>query len=101
VSEKNEKTAWNLEAVYDSEIAPLMAQIIQICQRVDMPMVASFAYENDVGGRGLGLCTTQLGSFQPEQIRRAGTALRSNGGPPPMKLTTERADGSKIITVIV
>jgi len=101
VSERNEKSAWNLEDVYDSEISPLMGKIIEICKRVDMPMIASFVYENDVGGHGFGFCTTQLGSFQPEQIRKAGTALRSDGGSPPLRLTTEHADGSKTMTVIV
>jgi len=35
---------FDLETVYDEEIAPLMEKIIAICQRVDMPMIASFAY---------------------------------------------------------
>lgn len=34
----------DLEAVYDLEISPLMAQIIQICKRVGMPVLASFQY---------------------------------------------------------
>ena len=38
------ETEFDLEAVYDNEIAPLMKEIIAICQRVDMPMVAFFAY---------------------------------------------------------
>lgn len=35
------------EKVYDTEIAPLMTQIIEICKRVDMPFIASFAYAYD------------------------------------------------------
>ena len=35
---------FDLETVYDQEIAPLVTEIIAICQRVDMPMIASFAY---------------------------------------------------------
>lgn len=33
----------NKEAVYDAEISPLMAQIIAICQRAGISMLASFA----------------------------------------------------------
>ena len=74
-TKKSKDTPWHLEGVYDNEIAPLMQQIIDICKREDMPMIASFAYENDVGGEGIGFATTQLGSFQPDQIREAGHAL--------------------------
>lgn len=30
------------EEIYDNEIAPLMKQIIEICKREDLPMVAQF-----------------------------------------------------------
>ena len=48
------ETKFDLEAVYDNEIAPLMEKIIAICQRVDMPMVSSFAYATG------STCTTAL-----------------------------------------
>lgn len=35
---------FDLEAVYDTEIAPLMTQIIEICKKHGMPMLASFCY---------------------------------------------------------
>jgi hypothetical protein len=38
---------YDLESVYDDEIAPLMTEIIAISKRVGMPMFASFAYRND------------------------------------------------------
>lgn len=38
---------YDLESVYDAEIAPLMAQIAAICKQHGMPMIASFAYAND------------------------------------------------------
>lgn len=38
---------YDLEQVYDDEISPLMAQIIEICKRENMPMVASFQYARD------------------------------------------------------
>ena len=48
------KIGFDLETVYDEEIAPLMEKIISICQRVDMPMMASFAYATG------STCTTAL-----------------------------------------
>lgn len=38
------KSPFNHEAIYDAEIAPLMAQIIDICQKNHIPMVASFNF---------------------------------------------------------
>jgi hypothetical protein len=35
---------YDLEAVYDEQVAPLMAQIIAVCKEHNLPMVASFAY---------------------------------------------------------
>lgn len=43
---------WNEEAVYDAEIAPLMTQIIAICERAKIPMIASFAYAKSHAGDG-------------------------------------------------
>lgn len=42
------------ESVYDEQIAPLMTQIIGICKKHKMPMMASFQYAPE------GLCTTAL-----------------------------------------
>lgn len=50
---------YDLEAVYDEQIAPLMAQIIEICKANNMPMLASIAYRQDEDG-GHDLCTTSL-----------------------------------------
>lgn len=44
MSETKPVEAYDLEAVYDAEIAPLMAQILAVCKRERMPMIASFAY---------------------------------------------------------
>lgn len=44
----------DLEGVYDREIAPLMAQIIAVCKREGMPVLASFQYADE------SLCTTWL-----------------------------------------
>lgn len=37
----------NLEKVYDEQIHPLMDQIIAICQKHNMPMVATFEYASE------------------------------------------------------
>jgi hypothetical protein len=50
---------YDLEQVYDDEISPLMAKIIEICKKHSMPMVASFQYQN-VPDQGPGWCTTIL-----------------------------------------
>jgi hypothetical protein len=38
---------FDLEKVYDEQISPLMAQIIEICQQHKIPMVASFQYATE------------------------------------------------------
>lgn len=38
------------EPVYDAEINPLMARIIEICKRDSIPMLASFWLRNDDDG---------------------------------------------------
>ena len=42
-----EMSDYDLEQVYDDQIAPLMAQIISICKEYELPMLASFQYKND------------------------------------------------------
>lgn len=68
---------FDLEAVHDAEIYPLMVQITAICKRVNMPMLATFCFKK--GGRnaddpeGVDYCTTTLprGEWQPPEIRDA------------------------------
>lgn len=50
---------YDLEAVYDEKIAPLMAEIIAICTEHNMPMLASFAFRGYDDGSN-DLCTTAL-----------------------------------------
>ena len=87
-------SAFDLEAVYDSEISPLMRQVIAICKRVNMPMLATFCY-----GRGrdaddpdkTDYCTTVLprGSWQSPEIMEARRIIYSgaNCRPKLMALT--------------
>ena len=70
---------YNLESVYDEEISPLMQQIIAICKAHNLPMVASFAYEN-CGEKGVGCCTTTL-TFKGRHIKEfaeATSVIRGN-----------------------
>lgn len=76
----------NNEAVYDEQIAPLMTQIIAICKEHGIPMAATFEYEPE------GYCSTTL-PFD-------GCA-RELVGVRPFQITTTKADGSKIIEVVI
>jgi hypothetical protein len=55
---------FDLESVYDEEIFPLMSQIIAICKKHKMPMLASFCYakgkDDPSDPEGLDYCTTSL-----------------------------------------
>lgn len=44
---------YDKEAIYDAEIAPLMTQIIDICKKNSINMIASFAIKHDEGGHFL------------------------------------------------
>lgn len=60
---------FNKEQVYDNEISPLMAQIIEICKRENIPMVASFCYALGLGEddhEGVSYCTTNLPFIDPK-----------------------------------
>lgn len=62
---------FDLESVYDDQIAPLMAQILQICQANNMPMLATFVYRRDDQG-GYDLCTSAIpveGRDPPELVK--------------------------------
>jgi hypothetical protein len=50
---------YDKEAVYDTEISPLMKEIIGICQREKIPFAAVFAIKDD-GEEGPLFCTTIL-----------------------------------------
>lgn len=53
-----ESEDFDLEEVYDTEIAPLMTRIIEICKHYKMPMVASFCYKSDDDGEDF--CSTYI-----------------------------------------
>ncbi len=66
---------YDLEQVYDEQIAPLMAQIIAICKEHQLPMVASFAYRH--GENGGSYCSSYL-DFAPERYsERLHSAIKT------------------------
>lgn len=69
------------EAIYDAEISPLMTQIIAICKRHRIPMLATFQYSNRETDEGNAhFCTTRL-PFDGEDgsLARATVEIRSGG----------------------
>jgi len=64
---------YNLESVYDEQIRPLMQRIIDICKANNLPMIASFAYEN-CEEKGIGACTTVL-TFDNRAIKEFADAM--------------------------
>jgi hypothetical protein len=72
--------SFDLESVYDRDVAPLMAKIIAICQGHKMPMIASFCYARgrDAGDPGgLGLCTSYVPRSTDDTIPEFVQALRA------------------------
>ena len=102
----------NKEEIYDSQISPLMQQIIQVCKDSGIAMQASFDIAHD--GEGPNgedcsslTCTTNLpdgdGKFN-ERFAKANAIVRqghASHAPPVMHITTEHADGSKTLTAII
>ncbi|ALX94836.1 hypothetical protein AV650_15315 [Serratia fonticola] len=66
---------YDLENVYDEQISPLMQQIIAICREHNMPMIASFAFEN-CKDRGIGCCTTVLNDFGNRNVKEFDEATQ-------------------------
>lgn len=96
-----EKTAeYDLEEVYDERIAPLMSEIIAICQEHKMPMVATFQYAVlDDGSEtpGPNWCTTILQWDGRDLMGRAldaANAVNPKKRGPMMVLKTMDADGA-------
>lgn len=63
------------ETVHDAEIVPLMAQIIDICNRHKIAMVADFALDEDDDGQSLS-CTTALLDESHSPTSQQKAALR-------------------------
>jgi hypothetical protein len=91
-----EKESFDLESVYDAEIAPLMTKIIEICKAHKLPMFATFLYVNDPEAGDEGVCTTNLmfGDERPvpQKIRNLEPSLRSSTGA--LRLTVKDKTGA-------
>lgn len=92
----------NKEEIYDSQISPLMKQIIQICKDNGIAMMADFAIptEEDDGLRCTTLIPDQTGENDPLQ-RDCYAHIRRGGRPAPMMMTTEHGDGTKTMTAFI
>ncbi len=85
----NPSENFDLEAVYDEQVFPLMAQILEICKANRMPMLATFLYKRtDTGGEDedMELCTSFLGSEAMDRGRcrslvRALAVVHQGDGP--------------------
>jgi len=92
---------WDLESVYDEKISPLMTQIIAIAKEHQIPMVASFQFQ-DTPDDGPGFCTTAIlpREWLPdERLCDAMRALRSSGHVALAETHVTNPDGSKTISV--
>jgi hypothetical protein len=96
------KEAFDLEAVYDAEIAPLMDKIIAVCKEHKLPMFATFLYQNDPDD-GDNVCTTNL-MFKERPIPEKLLQLVDMVTPrrvPPLRIRVTKADGSVEETVVM
>lgn len=57
--------SYDLEAIYDRDIHPLMEQIIKVCKEHKIPMVSTFEYKYDAEEDRHDLCTTRI--YFPER----------------------------------
>jgi tRNA(His) 5'-end guanylyltransferase len=82
---------YDLEDVYDAEIAPLMTEIIAICQRHGMPLLASFAYARSDDAASF--CTTSIpfDGRTPDQFGEALAVIRRER-PMALALRIKRSD---------
>lgn len=92
--EQQEHQPFDLESVYDNEISPLMSQIIEICNRHKMPMLATFMYQHLHGeSEDDSYCTTFLGGendWKPARISKAFQIIRSERAFSAFTVTVEK-----------
>lgn len=90
---------WTEEQAYDERIAPLMAQIIDICKERQIPLVASFQYANDEEGPAY--CTTVIitGTRPSVTMRRLASEMRPNQEFALAETHVTNPNGSKSITI--
>jgi len=81
MTDEHDEPSFDMEAVYDAEIAPLMAQIIEICKREGMPFLASFMYANNIEEDGVtSYCTSYAphgSGWVPDKLNTAKNFIRT------------------------
>ncbi|OLP04453.1 hypothetical protein [Rhodoferax antarcticus] len=89
------------EDIYDNEISPLMAQVIEICKKKGIAMIANFACPNDTDEdlQALSIVPDENGKH-PANHTGALYSIRPSSRPSLM-MTTTRADGGKTITAFL
>lgn len=84
------------EKTYDEKIFPLMQQVIEICKEAGIGIAATFEY--DPGD----FCTTVMPLAASSESFKALCKQHHRLLPPsPLQITTTKADGSKIIEVVI
>lgn len=90
------------EAIYDAQIAPLMNQIIAICQENKIGMVADFAIEDDSGSDSCLHVTTCLCDESGRLLPLHAKVMRLlKPSAPMLMLATRDADGSQTLTAFI
>ena len=89
------------EDIYDNEISPLMAQVIEICQKHGIAMIANFACPNDTDLDLQALSAVpDENDEHPANHQEALYCIRPSTRPP-LVLATTRADGGKTMTAFL
>ncbi len=91
----------NKEEVYDSEISPHIAAILDICKREHIAMIASFAIPTDADPDLS--CTSMLPdeNGNPREHQIAERAIRGLSVMLPMRIATRSKDGRIISEEVV
>jgi hypothetical protein len=95
-------TPLNKEQVYDTQISPLMVQIIEICNTNKIAFLASFSIPTEEAPELA--CSSALleDDFKPPaSLRAAWEAIRPRRRNSVLTMRTEHSDGSTTLTAIV
>lgn len=88
---------FDLKAVYDEQINPLMAQIIKICNEHNMPFVASFQYGHSEE-EGAAFCSSAMLPLKQrpvaDELQQAFEIIKPKRRPPTLMITTRDKDGN-------
>lgn len=91
--------SFDLESVYDEQIAPLMTQIIAVCKEHHLPMFATFLYRSD--GDDCEYCTTNLpfdDRHMPKELKALEPSIRPHR---PYRIRTKDASGTVVQDTII